>query len=199
MMRTIAPIVEGHGDSLAIRPLVDRVLAEFCPGAALNMTRPLRIPKGKLLKADELERVLRLAAGRLRTAEGGILILVDSDDDCPRDAGPALLDRARRALPTHRVEVVLAEREFEAWGLAAARSLRGWRGLPDDLDPPADPQGVQGAKEWLTARMGGAGAYSPTADQASLAATMDLREARAASSFDKFCRAACALAAGSAS
>ena len=89
--------------------------------------------------------------------------------------------------------MVLAEREFEAWGLAAARSLRGWRGLPDDLEPPSDPQAVRGAKEWLTDRM--PGVYSPTADQASLATVIDLTAARgAASSFDKFCRAVCALA-----
>lgn len=193
-MRNVAPVVEGHGDSLAIRPLIGRVLAECCPNAVVNMTRPLRIQKSKLLKAGELERVLRLAAGQLPGADDGVLILIDSDDDCPREAGPELLQRARGALPTRAVEVVLAEREFEAWGLAAARSLRGWRHLPDDLEPPPDPQSIRGAKEWLTERMPGAAVYSPTADQASLAATISLDEARSASSFDKFCRAVCALA-----
>lgn len=108
--------------------------------------------------------------------------------------GPKLLERVRTARADIAVEVVLAEREFEGWGLAAAESLRGWRGLPDDLEPPRDPQAVRGAKEWLTGRM--PGVYSPTADQASLAATIDLRAAQeAASSFGKFCRAVCALAA----
>ena len=120
--------------------------------------------------------------------------MIDADDDCPRELGPRLLERARSATGETAVEVVLAEREFEAWGLAAARSLRGWRGLPNNLEPPESPQSVRGAKEWLTERMAGAAAYSPTADQASLAATIDLNEARAASSFDKFCRAVCALA-----
>lgn len=193
-MRNVAPVVEGHGDSLAIRPLIGRVLAECCPNAAVNVTRPLRIQKSKLLKAGELERVLRLAAGQLPGADDGVLILIDGDDDCPREAGPELLQRARDALPTRAVEVVLAEREFEAWGLAAARSLRGWRHLPDDLEPPPDPQSIRGAKEWLTERMPGAAVYSPTADQPSLAATISLDEARSASSFDKFCRAVCALA-----
>lgn len=198
-MRTIAPIVEGHGDSLAIRPLIERVVAAFCPAATVNVTKPLRIQKSKLLKAGELERVLRLAAGQLPGADDGVLILIDSDDDCPRETGPTLLQRARSALPMRAVEVVLAEREFEAWGLAAARSLRGWRQLPDDLEPPPNPQAVRGAKEWLTRHMPGPAVYSPTADQPSLAATISLNEARAASSFDKFCRAVCALAGTSAS
>ena len=197
-MQIIAPIVEGHGDSLAIRLLIDRVLAECCPGVTASVTRPLRMQKSKLLKDGELERVVRLAAGRLSGGGGGVLVLIDSDDDCPRETGPELLERARNAMPTHLVEVVLAEREFEAWGLAAARSLRGWRGLPNDLEPPPNPQGIRGAKEWLTRRMPGSAVYSPTADQPSLAASIDLAEARSASSFDKFCRAVCALAEGSA-
>ena len=196
-MQIIAPIVEGHGDSPAIRLLIDRVLAEFRPGVTASVTKPLRMQKGKLLKDGELERAVRLAAGRL-SGGGGVLILIDSDDDCPRERGPELLERARNAMPTHLVEVVLAEREFEAWGLAAARSLRGWRGLPNDLEPPPNPQGIRGAKEWLTSQMPGSAVYSPTADQPSLAARINLAEARSASSFDKFCRAVCALAEGSA-
>lgn len=197
-MPTIAPIVEGHGDIQAIRPLIERVTSAYCADAAVVVAKPLRMQRGKLLKPDELERAVTLAARRIHDRNGGVLILIDADDDCPRDLAPALLGRARAAHGGVAVEVVLAEKEFEAWGLAAARSLRGWRGLPDDLEPPPNPQGIRGAKEWLTERMPGAAVYSPTADQPSLAAAINLDQARSASSFDKFCRAVCALVGGAA-
>lgn len=191
-MARIVPIVEGHGDREAIRTLIHRVVAEFCPDAPVEVMRPVRVPKAKLLRDNDLERSVSLAAAALEGRAGGVLVLIDADDDRACEKGPELLQRAARA--DLAVEVVLAEREFEGWGLAAAESLRGWRGLPDDLEPPRDPQAVQGAKEWLTERM--PGVYSPTADQASLAATIDLRAAQeAASSFGKFRRAVCALAA----
>ena len=194
-MARVTPVVEGHGDRDAARTLIHRVVAEFCPEAPVDVARPVRVPKTRLLRPGELERVVALAAGSLGDDAGGVLVLIDGDDDCPRDLGPELLARVRTAHPNLSAEVVVAEREFEAWGLAAARSLRGWRGLPDNLEPPADPQAVRGAKEWLTGRMPTTSAYSPTADQASLANALDLHEARTASSFDKFCRAVCALVA----
>ena len=191
---TIVPIVEGHGDQRAIRPLIERVVNAHCSSEAVHVVRARRIQRDKLIKPEALENAVALACRQVGSGGGGVLILIDADDDCPRELGPRLLERARSATGETAVEVVLAEREFEAWGLAAARSLRGWRGLPNNLEPPESPQSVRGAKEWLTERMAGAAAYSPTADQASLAATIDLNEARAASSFDKFCRAVCALA-----
>lgn len=193
MMPVIAPIVEGHGDSRAIRPLIERVTSAYCADATVVVAKPLRMQRDRLLKPDALERAVTLAARQIRDRDGGVLVLIDADDDCPRELAPALLGRAQAAHGGVAVEVVLAEREFEAWGLAAARSLRGWRGLPDDLEPPPNPQGIRGAKEWLTKRMPGAAVYSPTADQPSLAAAINLDQARSASSFDKFCRAVCAL------
>lgn len=193
MMPVIAPIVEGHGDSQAIRRLIERVTFAYCADTAVVVAKPLRIQRDRLLKPDVLERAVTLAARQIRDRDGGVLVLIDADDDCPRDLAPTLLERARAAHGGVAVEVVLAEKEFEAWGLAAARSLRGWRGLPDDLEPPPNPQGIRGAKEWLTERMPGAAVYSPTADQPSLAAAINLDQARSASSFDKFCRAVCAL------
>lgn len=192
----IAPIVEGHGDSQAIRRLIERVAQAYCADAAVLVAKPQRVQRDRLLKPDELEHAVTLAARQLRDRSGGVLVLIDADDDCPRELAPALLGRARAAHRGVAVEIVLAEREFEAWGLAAAISLRGWRGLPSDLEPPPHPQSVRGAKEWLTERMPGAAVYSPTADQPSLAAAIDLEQARSASSFDKFCRAVCALAGG---
>ena len=43
--------------------------------------------------------------------------------------------------------VFLAKKEFEAWFLAAAESLRGQQGLPLDLTSPHYPENIRGAKE----------------------------------------------------
>jgi hypothetical protein len=81
--------------------------------------------------------------------------------------------------------VVLACQEFETWFIAAARSLRGKRGLPEDLEIPDLPEGIRGAKEWLRNRMPKHRPYAETVDQPALAAEFDLQEARRAPSFDK--------------
>jgi hypothetical protein len=79
--------------------------------------------------------------------------------------------------------VVLAHREYEAWFLAAAESLRGQRGLPADLAPPADPEAVRDAKGWLRSHMPRNRKYSETADQAALTELfdLDLAQSRSAS------------------
>ena len=77
------------------------------------------------------------------------------------------------------------EVEFEAWFLAAAESLRGLRSLAPDLACPPDPEGVRGAKEWLTDHMTGPHAYSETLDQAPLTERFDFQAARRTNSFDK--------------
>lgn len=180
-------IVEGHGDVEAAPILVRRIAAEVLPGVALDVGRPIRIGRQKLIRPDELERAVELAARKLG-GDGGIVILVDADDSCPGELGPALLERARAIRSDLPISVVLAKREFEAWFLAAAASLRGNRSLSEHLEPPEDSEAVRGAKEWLGRHMAGDRSYRETRDQAALAARMDLGAARSAPSFDKWCR-----------
>ena len=115
--------------------------------------------------------------------------MLDADDDCPADLGPALLMRAQEARPDVRVSVVLPNKEFETWFLAGASSLAGNFGFPGDLTPPDNPESIRGAKEWLTRQRPRGQPYKPTVDQAPLASAFDLKQAReGAPSFDKFCR-----------
>src|SRR5262249_46211017 len=67
---------------------------------------------------------------------------------------------------------------------AAAVSLRGCRGLPSDLAAPVEPEEINGAKEWLSTRMGNR-PYASTIDQTALTNQFDLTLARQAPSFDK--------------
>lgn len=183
----LACIVEGDGDVEAVPILIRRIVPDIAPGLVLK-AHTFRVSRPKLVKPGELERSIELAARRAGKG-GAILVVLDSDDDCPATLGPELLDRARQARSDLPISVVLAKREFEAWFLASARSLRGLRGLAGDLEPPPDPETIRGAKEWLTARMPEGRSYVETLDQSALTASMDLLQAReAAPSFDKFFR-----------
>ena len=116
-------------------------------------------------------------------------VLIDADDDCPAQLGPALLARATRARSDRAIAVVVAKSEFEAWFLASAPSLAGSRRLPSDLAAPDDPEGIRGAKEWLTEQMTSAHPYKETVDQAALTRQLDLAMVRRKSpSFDKLWR-----------
>lgn len=141
----------------------------------VQVAAPYRMPKTQLLTAGQLEVAVRVQGAKV-PARGGVLVVIDADDDCPATLGPELLQRAQGARPDKRIGVVVAKCELEAWFLAA---------LPDQ-DRPVDPEAVLGAKEWLAARTG---PYKPTANQAERAATFDLELARRhAPSFDKLCR-----------
>ena len=180
-------IVEGHGEVAAVPVLLRRIAAEVDPALAVHVPPPLRVPRARLVKTGELERSVELLARQLG-GQGAILVIVDSDDDCPAQLGPALLERISSTRSDMACAAVLAKTEFEAWFLAAAHSLRGERGLSKDLGPPADPENIRGAKEWLSKRMEGSRAYSETLDQPALAARFDLVQARSAPSFHKCCR-----------
>jgi len=120
---------------------------------------------------------------------GAVLVVLDADEDCPKTLAAQLLRRARTGVADLPVSVVLAKREFEAWYLAAAESLRGQRGLPPDLEPPPEPEAIRGAKEWLQRHMPFGRRYSETLDQPALAAVFNLELARRRSpSFEKLCR-----------
>lgn len=186
----LASVVTGHGEVTALPVLLRRIAGEVAPSIAIECPRPVRVPEGRIGKPAELERAARLASRRL-VRPGGVIVLLDADDDsaCPASRGPELLSVAQKATGGAAVSVVLAKREFESWFLAAAESLRGVRGLRVDLAAPFDPEGVRGAKEWLSDRKTDGFRYRETSDQAALAAQFDLATARRRSpSFAKLCR-----------
>ena len=174
-------VVEGHGEVRAAPVLFRRMAADIDASVPVEIVPPIRGSRDSLVRG-KLEPAVALAASKVRPT-GAVFVLLDSDDDCPASMAPELLRRAQSASLGMPVSVILAHREFEAWFLAAAESLRGQRGLDGDLACPGNPEEVRGAKEWLHRRMGNG--YSPTIDQPALAAMMDLNQARTAPSFDK--------------
>jgi hypothetical protein len=179
----LACVVEGHGDEEAVPILIRRIAASIDPTLVVKIATVIRTPRSRLVRRGELEQAVERAARKL--AGGGVLVVLDSDDDCPARLGPELLRRARQERGHLPIAVVLAKREFEAWFLAAAESLRGIRTLGADLRPPPNPEEIRDAKGWLTAHMARGQRYVPALHQAALAAQFDLDQARRADSFDK--------------
>ena len=182
----IAAIVEGYGECEAVPILIRRIARTIDPGFVPKVFPPLRIPASRIMKEGETERSVDFAARKLQ-GQGGILVVLDCDWDngCPAMDGPALLKRAmdvRKDLP---IAVILAKREFEAWFLAAAESLRGKHGLPNDLQSPARPEDIRGAKEWLSDKMPYGRSYAQTTDRPAFTDLFDMSLARRGDSFDK--------------
>ena len=129
-MARIIAIVEGDGEVEAVPVLIRRIGQEISPNSAPDVVKPIRVPRGRMLKAGELDRYVRLAGVRVGS-EGRILILLDANGDCPAEHRTAILRQTTAVRSDLPIEVVLANREYESWFIAAVDSLRG---VPRNLD-----------------------------------------------------------------
>jgi hypothetical protein len=186
---SLACIVEGKGEVTALPILLRRFVPTVSPDVYATVQHLARKSRDILLKQGGFEVTLEIAIRKL-PMPGAVLVLLDSDKDCPKELAPALMARAAHtAAGRCAVAVILAKCEFENWFIAAAESIAGHAGLPPGLVAPANPESIRGAKEWLREHMVPGRTYSPTINQPALAATFDLNLARQrAPSFDKFCR-----------
>lgn len=188
-MIQVSSIVEGDGEVRALPVLLRRIGEWRTPDCCTQILPPIRVSRMSLLnKPQEFSRHLQLAA--LKCGEQGwILILLDADDDCPMEIGQKLREQARQIVPHRRVAVVLANREYEAWFIAAAASLDGQRGLRITADDAlTEAERPRDAKGWLAVRKPDRSGYDPITDQPALSARMDLQLAHDRSrSFRKLC------------
>ena len=182
----IQPIVEGHGDVQALPVLLRRLLVE-AGTTMVDIGRPIRLPRGKLVLENEVRKVVRLALVQQNC--GAILILFDGDTDCPAELGPEIQAWALASAGNIPCEVVIAHREYEAWFLAAIESVRGCRGIRSDAEPHPSPEEPRGAKEQLEARIRAGRSYIERTDQPALSAMFSMPDAyRRSSSFRKLAR-----------
>jgi hypothetical protein len=189
----IAPIVEGKGEVEAVPKLLHRLFAEDRRSSLLVVNPPIRIKAGSFLNDEDyflhyVELACRKARGQ---PQGHVIILLDCEDGCPGKLGPHLLARARKVQPQVPLVVVLAHREYETWFLAAAPSLRSVGGLPRDLQAPASPEAIRGAKEWLADRM--PNGYDPPNHQTLFTERFSFAQADAVPSFARLRRKARSL------
>jgi len=183
----IQPIVEGQGEVGAVPELLRRFIQESGE-YGLVIGNPIRRKKSELIREEPLRRAVRLAL--LNRNCKAILILFDSDDSCPKELAPEVEKWAKAEAGRVPCAVVMANREYEAWFLAAMTSLRGKRGIREDAVYDQDPESRRGAKEAVEACMQHGRTYSETADQTPLTATFNMSAAYAKSrSFRKMVKA----------
>lgn len=186
-MIAIASIVEGDGEVSAL-PVLLRRLSDWLPARDYPQPLPpIRVRRDRFLnREDEFRKQLLLAAAKCGD-RGWILVVLDADDDCPATLAASVYQRAQQHVGHRRLSVVIANHEFEAWFIAAARSLDGHRGfrVPEEV---VDAEVPRDAKGWLRSHMAG-GTYSPLLDQPAFAAAIDLQQAFDNSrSFRKLCK-----------
>jgi len=188
-MMAVASIVEGDGEVAALPVLLRRLGQWRGTRGHVDVLPPIRVYKDRFLnRPEEFSRHLKLAAAKCGDA-GWILILFDADDDCPAQKGATVLVQAQAIIPHRRVAVVLANREYEAWFIAAAESLNGCRGFQSHAnDAQVDPEMPRNAKGWVRERMPAGAGYGETTDQPAFSARFDLDLAHQRSrSFRKLC------------
>jgi hypothetical protein len=183
MSLVVAVIVEGHAEVESVPFLLRRIFAEL--GALdVQVAHPFRVKRNLVVKPGELERAISQTI-RDRVGVGGIILLIDSDDDCPKELALQLLGRAKEATQMP-VSVVLAVREIECWFLGSKESLRGVNGVTETAAAPPNRENIRGAKEHLTQNMTRGRRYLSVDDQVSFAERFDLNLARErCPSFDK--------------
>jgi hypothetical protein len=188
----VVPIVEGHGEYQCIRILIERIWLELLAGDFVEVLRPIRQHRHKLVKPEELTKAIRLALSKLANSPasndpGLVLVLIDADDEPACQLGPRLLEIARSEYAQADVSCVVAVVEYETWFVAAAESLGTYLDLGGAV-PPNDPEKNHLGKSWIERHFRGA-KYSETQDQPAMTRMMDLVLCRQRSpSFDKLCR-----------
>lgn len=104
----IASLVEGDGEVQSVPLLLRRVIATVDPTINPTLPRGFRHPSGSILRPGGLERALNAVAERY--PGHAILALIDCDDDCPKELGTLLVERAQRARPDLALSIVLPHR-----------------------------------------------------------------------------------------
>jgi hypothetical protein len=181
---SILPLVEGFSEVQSVPLLLRRLLVEL-RRPDVQVARPFRVSRYRVVREGELERALQIGL-RDRRSVVAVLVLLDADDDEPSELETALLRRCRRAVGHLPSRVVVANRELEAWFLGAKESLRGLRGIHDDAVAPAEPEAIRGAKEALGQNFS-SGSYLEVDDQPALMEKFELSLAeRRCPSFGRF-------------
>jgi Domain of unknown function (DUF4276) len=189
----IQPIVEGFGEVEAV-PVLVRRLRDAAQAFVLDVNQPIRKRRSDLADETQLRKAVRLA--QKQEGCGAILIIFDSDKDCPAELGPTVQAWAQDEAGNLPCVVVLAHHEYEAWFLAAIESLRGTRGVRADASSHEEPERPRGAKEQLEQRLVDGRSYSAAADQTAMTAKFDMARAyRRCRSFRRMVRAFGLLAA----
>ena len=146
--------------------LLRRVLWDKLNRFEISVKRP-KVTHGKPNLIKHYERFIDYAA-----LEGcdGIVVVVDADDECPKDLATGLASRAIRHGLRIPLVVVCPNPDFEIWFVGSlaedyGQSIRDRLQLPESVKGPEDLESVRKAKSWLNEHMPNHHAYKPTVHQ----------------------------------
>ena len=170
-MPSLIALVEGDGEVAAVPGLLTAVLRHLGRhGWYVGERQP-----AKVRSLSAFRKHLASHAGYLRIKNpGGVLVLLDLDDGCPKAEALQLADELRPHGLPFPVAVVLACREYEAWFLASLRTIApGSADLPDDATFDGDPERPRDCKAPLTSLMPPGKRYRETEHQAEYTRLLD--------------------------
>src|SRR5262249_46030957 len=158
----LQPIVEGHGEVEAV-PVLLRRLRDLAQAYPLEVAAPIRRHRNEFFEETLVRKAVQLA---LKHNCQAILLVVDGDGngDWPREQAPGILGWAQAEAARKPYAVVMAYREYEAWFLASIESLRGQRGIRQDVGSHPAPEEPRGAKGKLEELLVEGRSYSEMAD-----------------------------------
>lgn len=173
-------LVEGHGEVVSVQNLLVRISQSqqcFYPWSSPIRWKNLHQWKsisgqGGILKGINFVRH--------KQDVGGLLILRDEDDLCPRHLAPDIAKQIRSLRLPFPVAYVLLHPEYEVLFLPCLKQMTGI--FPDNR--PGLLKGVtwdgeswesrRGIKEWLSKQFPPGRSYKPTMDQAIMTSKIDL-------------------------
>ena len=192
-MPTIIPIVEGAGDVAAVPILLWKLLAEL-DRHDIQIGQPQNAHGGgNLTRPGGIERFVQNAWTKHDC--GAVLILMDSDKQCPREIATDFSRRIQSIGLRFPVVTVIAKCEYEAWFLASIQTISGQvlggrPGILGGLQSLEEVEDIIAAKGWLSRQFPKGRIYKETFDQAAMTSLLDPIQARDRSrSFRRLCHA----------
>lgn len=168
-------IAEGHGETESLGILLRRIAGEYFG----EWNPPIislvgRYPAGRLIRKEngvwvpgpDVERASRNARSDGAT---GILILIDLDDECPKEVYGNVFPRLADHTGMDLSSMVFAKCEYEAWFLASVETLA--ENIPPYDGDPEEPRDCKGTLEEY---LGLAFPYDERADQPRYTSKIDL-------------------------
>ena len=187
----IVAIVEGDGEQHAVPGLLRRILTERLCKFDISISQPV-VTKGKPNMLKQFDKFLRYAIQRPCDA---ILLLLDADDECPKEKYVHLSKNAAALNLKIPVAIVYAKCEYETWFICSLSQDKGQKirdrlRILETITAPDNVENIRGAKEWLGQFMPSDRGYTATSDQTALTYHMDLDLVYSRSrSFRRLCHA----------
>lgn len=171
-MKTLLPIVEGHGDIQAVPILIRRIL-EYHNHFDITILPPHK--RGDLPKIkSNFDNFFKMAIKE----KAAIIWIIDFDCascNCVVEEAAHLYKKADAIHSGWPFKVSFMVKEFETLFLSDPDATRGvLKEISKSVSFPKNPETIRGAKEWLSKSMPSGYAYKETVHQAKLSAAVNL-------------------------